>query len=185
MVDSSKEPTRALFIARFVPKARFIHLVRRPDAVIASHVKRIREGTGLRVLRRSYKQRWLAPVFLTVAAICGLVGNTLAAIACRNAPGRCIRVCYEDSCSCPGSDLERIGGFLGVDMETVITAVESGQSLPISHKIAGNRMRNSSAFTFQPTKADSRPVPAYYRLAARILGWPLTWRYGYFDHDST
>lgn len=185
VVDSSKETTRALFIARFVPEARLIHLVRRPDAVIASHMKRIREGSGFKFLRRSYKQRWLEPVFLTVVAISWLVGNMLAAIACRYAPGRCIRVRYEDLCSDPRSELEKIGGFLGIDMETVIAAVESGQSLPIGHKIAGNRMRNSSAFTFQPTKAHSRPVPAYYRLAARMMGWPLTWRYGYFGRDST
>lgn len=44
VVDSSKEFTYGLFVARFVPYAKLIHIVRHPESVSASHLFRIEKG---------------------------------------------------------------------------------------------------------------------------------------------
>jgi hypothetical protein len=54
VLDSSKEFTRALFFARFIPEVKIIHLVRHPERVLASDFWRIKRGDGFKFLRRVY-----------------------------------------------------------------------------------------------------------------------------------
>jgi len=96
LLDSGKEVTRALFLLRFSPRARVIHLVRDPRAVQQSHYWRIAERRGFKFLRHKYQATWTGPFFLVLAAASWLVGNLLAEAVCRVAPGRTVRLRYED-----------------------------------------------------------------------------------------
>ena len=78
MLDSSKTPARALFLVRHFPDSRTVHLVRHPEAVLASNYWRIQSGKGFKFLRQTYRHAWLTPILLTVSAISWLTGNLLA-----------------------------------------------------------------------------------------------------------
>jgi hypothetical protein len=180
VIDSSKEVTRALFLARFVPGVRFVHLVRHPHDVLASHRQRVRGGTGFRFLRRTYRREALEPAFLALAAANWLAGNALAEGVRRVAPpGRVLRVRFEDLCAAPRATLARLGAFLDADLRAVADAVEAGATLPLGHVASGNRMRLQGTFRFDPARRSARPLPAAYRRLANALTWPLMRAYGY------
>ncbi len=180
VIDSSKEVTRALFLARFVPGVRFVHLVRHPHDVLASHRQRVRGGTGFRFLRRTYRSPALEPAFLALAAANWLAGNALAEVVRRVAPpGRVLRVRFEDLCAAPRATLARLGAFLEADLDAVADAVEAGAALPLGHVASGNRMRLRGAFRFDPARRSARPLPRAYRRLATALTWPLMRPYGY------
>lgn len=179
VVDSGKEFTRALFLLRSFPNTRVVFLVRRCDAVMASRLSRVMDGTGFKMLRRQSKSRALAPLFLTVTAINWCVGNLLGELIRRSYPDRVLRVRYEDLCSNTGSELERLSAFLNVDLRPVAQNVADGRRMPLGHKIAGNRMRDAGGFVFNPALSHSRPLPRPYRAIAWLFGAPLLRRYGY------
>lgn len=185
VVESSKEVTRALFLARFLPEARLVHLVRNPEDMLASTLERIRDGTGFRFMRRTYTQRWLAPLFLLVSTVAWLIGNLLAEMAARRASDACaLRLRYEDLCADATGQLRRIGVLTGLDVDGVIAAVEAGCELPLGHRLAGNRLLEEATVRFDPSRVSSRELPVAYRLLCRVVAWPLMLRYGYLGRGN-
>src|SRR5215217_2008368 len=70
LIDSNKETTRALFLLKYVPEARVIHLVRDPRAVQQSHYWRIRAGRGFHFMRRKFGVgRVSAPLLMVLGAV--------------------------------------------------------------------------------------------------------------------
>ena len=61
VLDSTKEPTRGLFLAKFVPDAQLIRLVRDPRSAVASHYWRLKEKGFYHFLRRDWHAPRLAP----------------------------------------------------------------------------------------------------------------------------
>lgn len=179
VVDSTKEVTRGLFLARFLRQARIIHLVRSPTSTLASHLKRIRSGDGFPFLRHRWRARWLEPFLMVLAAINWIVGNFLAGIVARVAPRRVLRVRYEDLCERPDHEVSRIEEFLGRDLSPVREALRHDRPLPLGHKIAGNRLRMSDEFRFRPNRGEDRRLPWYYDVVARALTWPMMLVHGY------
>lgn len=179
IVDSTKEFTRGLFLARFLPDARIIHLVRNPLNTLSSHLQRIRAGDGFPFLRHRFRAQWLEPVLMILAAINWIIGNVLGAVVRRVAPSRVLRVRYEDLCQNPGRELLRLEDFLQCDLSAVREAVREDRSLPLGHKIAGNRMRDAEEFTFRPGAGGSRHLPWYYSVMVRALTWPMMLAHGY------
>lgn len=179
VVDSSKELSRGLFLARFVPEARVIHLVRRPTRMMASNLHRLRDGTGFVFLRRRFRSEALAPLILGLSALSWTVGNLLCELARTLAPDRVLRVRYEDLCERPGRELDRIAAFTGLDLDRVHDAIRHKRELPIEHKLAGNRMATRGAFVFEPERSQGRPIPAHIERIGRLLTRPLSAYYGY------
>lgn len=179
IVDSTKEVTRALFLARFLPQARIIHLIRSPLSTLASHLQRIRSGAGFPFLRRRWRARWLEPFLMVLAAVNWVVGNALAGIVRRVAPSRVLRVRYEDLCERPDHELARIEDFAGRDLSPVRDAIRRDRTLPLGHKIAGNRMRKADEFRFQPDPGKGRRLPWHYDFLTRAIAWPMMLVHGY------
>ena len=97
MLDSNKETARGLFLLRYLPEARVIHLVRDPRGIQQSHHWRVAGGRGFKLMRRTYRAGWTGPLFLLLAAVAWTVGNGLSELAARMAPERVLRLRYEDS----------------------------------------------------------------------------------------
>ena len=179
VVDSSKEFTRGLFLARTEPGAVIVHLVRSPHDVLASLEERLRAGKGFSFLRRRFESGALAPLFMLLAAGGWLVGNLLGELVRHIAGERAIRVRYEDLCAAPGEVLRRIAAVGELDVEGVVGAVAREERLSLGHKSAGNRILRSGEFVFRPPGAGVRTLSWPYAVMASVVTLPLLAAYGY------
>src|SRR5690606_16000712 len=137
LIDSSKEVTRGLFLARHLPHTRIIHLVRNPEGIIASNLHRVRTGVGFKFLRHTFKNPALTPVYLALSSLGWMVGNVLAEIVKMIARGRVLRIRYEDLCGDAPTELRRIAAFTGIDLADVVQGVSRGNEFPMGHQIGG------------------------------------------------
>lgn len=177
VVDSSKEPTRGLFLARYT-NSKIIHLVRNPENQTASILNRINDGRGLRFLRRRYTNKIFTPIYIIISALSWTVGGLLAEVVRKFAGNRSIRVRYEDLLNDPTAELERIAQFIGCDLSKVIISVKEGAELSVGHTIGGNKFRHSSTFVLNPN-SQNKTLPTHYKLLVNILTWPMKIYYGY------
>jgi hypothetical protein len=181
VVDSSKEITRGLFLLRFVPGSRVIHLVRHPEKVLQSDYYRLKNGSGFKFLRIRFMPRsWYGP-FLFISAVSWLVGNLLCEVVRLFGRDRFLRVRYEDLIASPVEQLERIEKFAGVSLEEVKRRVPEKQPFDVGHNIGGNHMRMAKSFVLDPKKASRKGLPKRYSLMVHALCWPLLWKYGYYS----
>jgi hypothetical protein len=180
IVDSSKEITRALFLLRFVPGSRVIHLVRHPEKVLQSNFYRLEKGSGFKFLRMRFTpSRWFGP-FLFASAAAWMVGNIMAEVVRLFGRDRFLRVRYEDLIASPVEQLDRIEKFAGVSLEEVKRRVREKQPFDVGHNIGGNYMRMAGSFVVDPRKASRKGLPKRYSLMVHALCWPLLWKYGYY-----
>ena len=61
LLDSNKETARGLFLLRYLPEARVIHLVRDPRGVLRSHYWRVAEGRDFRFMNRLHRPGAMGP----------------------------------------------------------------------------------------------------------------------------
>ena len=181
VVDSSKEPTRALFFAKHDPDARFIFLVRDPRSIMNSYYWRFKDKWTFHFLRREWPSRFVWPVYMVIAAASWILGNLLYEIVYIHAKDRTILVRYEDLISQPDVELTRIGEAFGLDYSDVIKMIEQDREFPIHHNIGGNQIREEGKTArFQPKKDLTRPpLPLHWEIVSLFFNWPLMRRYGY------
>jgi hypothetical protein len=178
IVDSSKELTRATFLARFFPNAKLIHLVRNPEHVAASTLHRIRNRHGFRFLRRNFKNNLLEPLFVTINCLGWLVGNAICEAISRAFPDKTITVKYEDITRNPRNQLSRIGDHIGKDMSSVYKSVEKENPISTGKKISGNALLEDESFVFDKNR-EPRDLPRIYNFVCRTICLPLMLRYEY------
>jgi hypothetical protein len=180
LLDSSKEPTRALFLAKYCPETRFIRIVRDPRSSVASHYWRIRRWGFYHFLRKDRHYPNLLPVFILLAAASWTIGNILGEIAMWHARGRVVVVRYEDLRDDPAGILERIASSFELDISDVIEQIRADKILNTGHVIGGNGVRHESALRFDSGKEKTRPpLPLWARTTTILLCWPLMPYYGY------
>ncbi len=179
VLDSSKEYSRGLFLCKFYPRSRIVHLIRSPVATVYSYQKR---GT-FKFLRRSFKMSpRTAPLAVCTVLCSWSVGCFLGSIIRYLYPTRVLTMRYEDLCGQPRQELEKLGAFLRVDLTALADKIEQQQPLTIGHNIGGNKMRFQQQFTFTPDH-QKKPVSLAYRLLALVVNGPflLVHRYSPFN----
>jgi hypothetical protein len=180
LLDSNKETARGLFLLRYMPQARVIHLVRDPRGVLRSHYWRVAQGRDFRFMDRHHSSGRMGPLWLVVAAASWTVGNALCEAARRVAPDRVLQLRYEDLRADPTGSVRRIGAAFGLDLEDVVGKLEQGQAFPVGHNVGGNHIRTEGAVRFNPKAEKERPpLPRWMEALTLTLCWPLMRRYGY------
>jgi hypothetical protein len=179
VLDSSKEYSRGLFLCKFYPGSKIIHLIRSPIATVHSYQKR----PTFKILRRSFKMHArTAPLVICTVLCSWSIGCLLGSIIKNLYPARVLTIRYEDVCVRPRQELEKIGAFLGVDLSPLAAKIEQKQPLAIGHNIGGNKMRFQQQFTFTPDH-EKKPLRLVYRLLALLVNGPflLVHRYSPFN----
>ncbi|WP_054031401.1 sulfotransferase family protein [Desulfatitalea tepidiphila] len=179
IVDSSKEITRALFLLRFVPSSRVIHLVRHPARILESNYHRLTIGHGFKFLRRRFQPKRFFWLFLLLSCVSWIIGNLFAEVTRRFGKERFLRVRYEDIIFSPVQEMGRIEAFAGINLCRVKEKIMRREPFFMGHNIGGNQMRMAGSFVFDPNKSSRSGLPRRYRLMAKIICWPLLRFYGY------
>ena len=183
VVDSSKEVTRALLIAKHFEEGFIIHLVRDPIKVLASDLDRIVNKGKFRFLRKSYDTEGREYLFAFLTCVNWMVGNLLCEVVKLYCGDRCMTVRYEDLRRKPGRTLERIGDRLGIDVAGVVENTERRVPMSTGIGLNGNRMRRGSCeFVFDPGSSQ-REWPSGYEKMCRLVTYPLLKKYGYIGNS--
>lgn len=181
VLDSNKETARGLFLLRYLPEARVVHLVSDPRGIVRSHYWRVRGGRGFLFMRRRFAAgRVAAPFLLLLSAASWTVGNALCELARRAAPDRVLRLRYEDLRDDPAGAVRAIGAAFGVPVEDVASRLERGEPFLVGHNVGGNHIRHEREVRFDVGAERARPpLPRWAELVTVALCWSLMRRYDY------
>jgi hypothetical protein len=180
IVDSSKEPTRAIFLSRFSSNAVIIHLVRHPEGVLSSYYDRIkRRNWPMTILRITYNPSKLIFTTMMIITLGWVVGNLLNEIPFIRSKKKCIRIRFEDISNNPVNELKKIENLIKSKLDNVVEKVENVSPMLIGHNIGGDDMRLISPFIFDKKANKRHNLPMIYRIMCRLLAWPLLLRYKY------
>jgi hypothetical protein len=178
VIDSSKEVTRGLLLARHLDGCHLIHLVRNPLSVLASNLRKMETKGEFRFLRRSWDSDGKELFFVLLTCVNWMVGNLLCE-ALKRHTDEVTTIRLEDLKEAPAETLRIIGGQIGVDVEDVVRKVENGIPMSTGVGLRGNRMRRSSTeFVFDPSDS-IRELPVSYGVLCRAITSPLRVLYGY------
>jgi|GEM_PF-2823037 len=179
MLDSSKQPTRALMLIRTSSEARFLHIVRSPDRYLYSYIKRSERG-HFTFMRRNLGRQSANFLLYTLVALSWLVANLQSEVLRIFDSKRILRVRYEDLIEQPEREMKRIGSFLDINVDPLIEAMDQGERIPVGHIIAGNaHMREAGGFIFEPHIGRPVRLPLKYDIMVKMISWPLMLLYGY------
>lgn len=171
-VDSHKEYTRGLMMLKSDPQAKVIHIYRDPDITITSHYYRLGTGSPIKFMKRLYRPGLMTFPFMMLLAAGWSVGIFAAAAIARIYPDRVLHVSHDKLSADPTAELERIGEFLGMNMDAVTQRIEAGEAFEIDHLIGGNEFKHEGKMAFNPRTKGRRKAPWYYRASAWLFAWP-------------
>jgi hypothetical protein len=179
MLDSSKQPTRALFLMRHSPETKILHIVRAPDSYLDSYVRRMKRG-HISFMRRQIKTGNFDFLVYVAVIFSWIIANLQSEIVRLWNPNRVLRVRYEDLTEDIHGELERISSFLSLDVSRLAEDIDDGKTMQVGHIIGGNdHIRSATGFVFEPKIGRQSRLPAGYIWLVRMLTWPLMLRYGY------
>lgn len=188
IVDSSKELSRALFLGRFYPNVKLVHLVRDPVRFVSSYRYRIQNGIRFHFLRIEVTSKLKQMPFLTFPFLClvamsWLIGNLLAELASIRSGRKTFLLHYERFCMEPGKTVRLLGDFLGADLGDIATKLDKGSCFEVGCILGGNewRLKSGNTFEFRPSAGSRHSVPIYVRLMVTAICWPLMLKYGYLS----
>lgn len=178
VLDSSKEPTRALLLSKSSGNL-IIHLVKNPVDVVASTYFRIEKGNKVKFLRRNFHPKGLSKfLFLTVVSLSWSVGNLFTEVTKLVSKKKVLTIRYEDFTQHTDEVLEKIGKELNVDFSELSEKIKRDEPLSIGHNVGGNHFRFNKSFRLDRNRK-GRKMPKGYSFWVRFLNWPMMLVYGY------
>lgn len=179
LLDSSKQPTRALFLMKHSPETRFLHIVRAPESYLESYVRRMKRGQ-ISFMRKQIRTSRFNPLVYVAVIFSWIVANLQAEVVRLFDSERVLRIRYEDLTEDVQKELGRVASFLELDLRGLIDDIENSRKMQVGHIIGGNdHIRSASGFVFEPKIGKQSELPSHYVWLARLLTWPLMLRYGY------
>ena len=175
IVDSSKGIERA-FALSLIPEIdlKIIQLVRDPRGVVWSHKKAFARDLENGLPRDIPPQpAWRAALYWCRM---NLQADWLRR---RVGPEKGLLVRYEDFMLHTLPVLQKIGDFIGVDLENVQRVIDEGEKLYFDHTIAGNRVRMKGELKLKYDQEWLQKLPPRDRRVTEILSGWLMARYGY------
>lgn len=178
ILDSSKEPTRALFLLSSNPQSKVIHILRNPLDVVSSYKKRFIKYGYFRFLRRTYTSKKYFFLFAAITGISWSVGNLMIEIMGKKYPKRIFRFKHEEMLSDFVQCTNDMESFLGVDLSDVRELHKNKQGFIVGHNIGGNHIRNDEKI-FLKTTSEPRNLSKTERFLVLLTTWPLRMVYNY------
>lgn len=175
IVDSSKGLERAYALS-LIPNIdlKIIQLVRDPRGVVWSHKKAFTRDlqNGL--------PRDIRPHPAWRAALYWCRMNLQADwVRQQVGPERAMLIRYEDFMLHTRTVLQRIGSFIGVDLENIQRRIDEGEKLYFNHTIAGNRVRMKGELSLKYDQEWRQNLSSRDRRVTELLtGWLMA-SYGY------
>jgi len=172
IVESSYNPIRGWLYGRSgstAGRVRYVHLVRDGRGFLASELAISATGT---LPRRWYR---LAPF---VVARWWLF-NGLALFFRVRGPRQYLRLRYEDLLAHPDAELARLEAFLDMDLSGIRARLRAGESIPLRHVAAGNRLRLQGELQLRSTPSPIRGLSRADRGLFWLIAGPLAIALGY------
>lgn len=178
VLESSKEFTRAVFLLRFLPEVKVIHLIKDPSEVIFSYYNRVKSREYIKILRKRIpiKNFFAQITGLVFVALSWNLGFLLGYALKKFYPNRILTVSFNSVQKEPEIEINRIGRFLGADLQDVADAIKNKKLLNIGNNVGGNGMRFSKTFIFRcdnKGKKSRKEIPCKIRLIGSFFCGPL------------
>ena len=174
IVDISKRPARAALLAWAVPlDLALVHMIRDARGVAWSE-KQSREvdfGVGVQ------KPKLSRPVARTTVR--WVLDTAMSSFVRKVAHVPECFVRYEDFVTSPAPVLNDIGRLLDLEFQTVGARLERGETLPVRHCIAGNRLRMEGSIRLRLDDAWKQRLTRRERRTIWAIGGWLLKRLGY------
>lgn len=178
ILDSSKEPTRALFLLSSSPQSKVIHILRDPIDVASSYKKRFVKYGYFRFLRRKYESNRYFFLFAAIIGISWSVGNLMIEIMKMKYPKRILRFKHEELLSNFSGSTKELEDFIGVDLSDIRNIQDGRHGFTVGHNIGGNHIRNDERIFLKATKEKS-VLSKTEKAIVLITTWPLRMMYNY------
>jgi Sulfotransferase family len=173
VVDSSKSARwcvgRFLALRKLTGYDVFVlHLVRNGEDVLQSLTA---TGSNWALAGR----RPPITAFPALRAIVGWVSANVSTYLLSHILGhqRYLRIRYEDLIACPREQLQRIGAFIGVDMDPIIDKLENNSEFSVGHQVGGNRLKHASRVRLLRNVATEQKKLKFHEklLFVLLAGW--------------
>ena len=171
VVDSTKEPTRGLLLAK-TGNTKIVHIIRSPFDIIESNLHRIDSGQPFRFMRRNYTNRRMRYLFVAVSAFAWNIGFFLGALSKVWAGENYVRVFYRELYNKPDATLNVLANALGLSMAETIDRVRDQKPIPIVHRIAGNKIRFKKQIIFRNNR-EKKSLGKIEKLLVLIFAFPV------------
>jgi phage anti-repressor protein len=91
------------------------------------------------------------------------------------------RLKYEDFIDDPVNKLKEMEKYLDIDFYRQIEMIKQNEAIPLSHQIAGNRLRNKQNLRLSSRYKEMwrEKLPLQYKMLFWIFDWPFVLMYGY------
>lgn len=180
IVDSSKEVTRGLILARGYEECVIIHLIRDPLKAISSTLYHFDQGKSFRFMRRKYQNKNARFIYLLISSFAWLIGNVLIELAGIYSRNKKIKIRFEDLCTSPNEEIEKIEKRIKHDLSGTKEFLQGKKAAKNFHTVRGNPIKSETNLLFNKERAIGRDKLTFIqRTVVRVIVAPLRIAYGY------
>jgi len=180
IVDSSKTARNAFFRPIALKRevgfdVKMIHLVRDGRGCMWSNVK------GSNRMMEQNQDPGLPLAMLRTALHWPLANIGAHLYQAQAGRQNYLRIRYEDFVDDPEIVLTELGHFLDLDFKNQIQLIKERKPIPISHQLAGNRIRSKKELIIQKDDEWMSKLKLWQRVFFMLINWPLSILYGYLS----